>query len=163
MHATNKFNLNDSLSYLLSCFNLEHIARKAMPLSRKTSPQAQQLIQKAFKELEQAVAVPHAIQFHNTSIEDVRKACETLENELGARGLLRNMRRLEPLLKGLDCYSKAVDTLCQGTPFLPWIWAPIVVILKVSCADLLMTILFFLTIAKPPLFSVMVVVIQSVK
>ncbi|KAJ3479085.1 hypothetical protein NLG97_g8410 [Lecanicillium saksenae] len=103
-----------------------------MPLSRKTSTQAQQIIQFAFKGLEQAVAVPHAIQFRNTSIEDVRKACETLENELGARGLLRNMRRLEPLLKGLDCYGKAVDTLCQGTPFLPWIWAPIIVILKIG-------------------------------
>ncbi|OAA72938.1 hypothetical protein LEL_08722 [Akanthomyces lecanii RCEF 1005] len=42
------------------------------------------------------------------------------------------MGRLEPLLKGLECYGKVVDTLCQSTPFLPWIWAPIVTILKIG-------------------------------
>jgi len=103
-----------------------------MSLSRKTSLHARQVIQKAFKELERVVAVPDARRFRDTTIQDVQKACESIENELGARGLLRNMGRLQPLLKGLECYSKAVETLCQGTPYLPWIWAPIVVILKVS-------------------------------
>lgn len=103
-----------------------------MSLSRRTSPHARQVIQNAFKELERAVAVPDARRFRDTTIQDVQKACESIENELGARGLLRNMGRLQPLLKGLECYGQAVQTLCQGTPYLPWIWAPIVVILKVS-------------------------------
>lgn len=103
-----------------------------MPLSRRTSVQAQEVIRRAYKELESAVSASDALVFNKTTIEDVQKACRILENELGARGLLRNMGRLEPLLKGLECYGKVVDTLCQGTPFLPWIWAPIVTILKVS-------------------------------
>jgi len=88
------------------------------------------MIQNAFKEFEHVVAVSDARRFRDTTIQDVQKACESIENELGSRGLLRNMGRLQPLLKGLECYGKAVETLCQGTPFLPWIWAPIVVILK---------------------------------
>lgn len=102
-----------------------------MPFPRRTSAQAQQVIQRAFKELEGAVSVADARQFRDTTIQDVQEACRILENDLGDRGLLRNMGRLAPLLKGLECYSKTVDTLCQGTPFLPWIWAPIVTILKV--------------------------------
>lgn len=103
-----------------------------MPFPRRTSVQAQEVIRRAYQELESAVSVPDATRFKDTTIQDVQKACRILENELGARGLLRNMGRLEPLLKGLECYGKVVDTLCQGTPFLPWIWAPIVTILKVS-------------------------------
>ncbi|RYP64439.1 hypothetical protein DL771_008755 [Monosporascus sp. 5C6A] len=103
-----------------------------MSLSRRTSLHAREVIQKAFKELERAVAVPDARRFRDMTIHDVQKACESIENELGARGLLRNMGRLQPLLKGLECYGKAVKTLCQGTPYLPWIWAPIVVILRIG-------------------------------
>lgn len=103
-----------------------------MPLSSRTSVQAREAIQRAYKELESAVSVTDASRFRETTIQDVQKTCRIIENELGARGLLRNMGRLEPLLKGLECYGKVVETLCQGTPFLPWIWAPIVTILKVS-------------------------------
>lgn len=42
------------------------------------------------------------------------------------------MRRLEPLFKGLENYAKVVDVLCNGTPYLAWIWAPITLILKVA-------------------------------
>lgn len=102
-----------------------------MPLARNTSLHAWRVIQKAFNDLERTISVADARRFRDTTIQDVRKSCETIENELGSRGLLRNMGRLQPLLKGLECYGKAVQTLCQGTPFLPWIWAPIVLILKV--------------------------------
>ncbi|UNI24017.1 hypothetical protein JDV02_009797 [Purpureocillium takamizusanense] len=42
------------------------------------------------------------------------------------------MRRLEPLFKGLQYYSQSIEVVCNGTPFLPWIWAPIKLILKVA-------------------------------
>ena len=103
-----------------------------MSLPRKSSLHARRMIQKAFDDLKRAVSVTDANRFGDTTIQDVRKACESIENELGARGLLRNMGRLQPLLNGLQCYGNAVQTLCQGTPFLPWAWAPIVVILKVG-------------------------------
>ena len=75
--------------------------------------------------------VTDARRFRNTTIQDVREECRRIENELGSRGLLRNMHRLDPFLTGLEHYRKAVDVLCQGTPYLPWIWAPVVLILKV--------------------------------
>jgi hypothetical protein len=42
------------------------------------------------------------------------------------------MRRLTPLLNGLEHYAKVIDVLCNGTPFLPWIWAPLTLILRVA-------------------------------
>ncbi|KAI1634576.1 hypothetical protein F4809DRAFT_506210 [Biscogniauxia mediterranea] len=42
------------------------------------------------------------------------------------------MRRLGPLFKGLEHYAKVVDVLCNGTPYLAWIWAPITLILRVT-------------------------------
>ncbi|KAH6663538.1 hypothetical protein B0J14DRAFT_683261 [Halenospora varia] len=42
------------------------------------------------------------------------------------------MRRLMPLFSGLEHYSKAIEVLCNGTPYLPWLWAPIKLILKVA-------------------------------
>lgn len=42
------------------------------------------------------------------------------------------MRRLRPLFTALEHYSQVIGTLCNGTPYLPWIWAPISLILRVA-------------------------------
>ncbi|KAK2028567.1 hypothetical protein LX32DRAFT_394337 [Colletotrichum zoysiae] len=42
------------------------------------------------------------------------------------------MRRLMPLLDGMEHYAKVMDILCNGTPFLSWVWAPITLILRVA-------------------------------
>jgi hypothetical protein len=67
-----------------------------------------------------------------TAIDQVREAALTIETQLAARQALRNMRRLAPFLHGLEHYSKAIDILCNGTPFLAWIWSPISLILRVA-------------------------------
>ncbi|EUC41875.1 hypothetical protein COCMIDRAFT_57997, partial [Bipolaris oryzae ATCC 44560] len=35
------------------------------------------------------------------------------------------MARLDPFLRGMEHYSKVVEVLCNGTPYLAWIWAPV--------------------------------------
>ncbi|KAF2812552.1 uncharacterized protein BDZ99DRAFT_413355, partial [Mytilinidion resinicola] len=42
------------------------------------------------------------------------------------------MKRIQPLLDGLERYSKVVEVLCNGTPYLPWIWAPIKLMLQLA-------------------------------
>ena len=66
------------------------------------------------------------------TLKQVEDAALEIENQLAARQSLRNMRRLVPLFKGLEHYSRVVDILCNGTPFLPWIWAPIALILRIA-------------------------------
>ncbi|KAI0190822.1 hypothetical protein F4808DRAFT_476479 [Astrocystis sublimbata] len=105
-----------------------------MPLRQRdpATAKAQSAIESAFREIEKAVSPADSKGFENVSLDDVRKTALDIENQLAARQSLRNMRRLEPLFSGLNYYSKAIETLCNGTPYLSWIWAPISIILKIS-------------------------------
>ena len=83
------------------------------------------LIESAFSRFEKSVTPEDARSFHSTELRDVRHAAINIEKWQRQRGSLRNMRRIEPLLKGIEKYAKAVEVLCNGTPFLPWIWVSI--------------------------------------
>ncbi|KAK3345804.1 hypothetical protein B0T25DRAFT_460566 [Lasiosphaeria hispida] len=103
-----------------------------MPLSVRVSLAAQRTIRDAFRDLERTVSEKDRAGFASTTLDCVIKAAHDVEDQLAARQLLRNMRRLEPLFTGLQYYSKSIELLCNGTPYLPWIWAPIKLILKVA-------------------------------
>jgi len=103
-----------------------------MPLPPAPCPLATRTIQKAFDDLSQAIRPTDARNFGTTKLEDVRQEVLAIETQLGARQELRNLRRLQPLFSGLEHYAKVVDILCNGTPFLPWVWAPITLILRVG-------------------------------
>jgi hypothetical protein len=89
-------------------------------------------IESAFKELERTISPAESRDFASTTLDDVRNAAVDLERQLAARQSLRNMRRLEPLFQGLGHYSRVIEVLCNGTDYLPWIWAPIKLILKIA-------------------------------
>jgi hypothetical protein len=105
-----------------------------MPLKRPGASfvLAQRMIREAFEDLEKTVSPSDSKDFKTETLLEVQKAALRIEEQLAARQLLRNMRRLEPLFTGLQHYSKTIDVLCNGTPYLPWLWAPITLILTVS-------------------------------
>lgn len=89
------------------------------------APQARLAFQDAFNKFEQTVrksSVEDSHNFQSSSLEDVRNAAREVERQLAARQCLRNMRRVQPFLDGLEHYSKVIEVLCNGTPYLPWIW-----------------------------------------
>jgi len=99
-----------------------------------SQPSAQALLSmnEALERLSRIVSPTDARTFQSTTLKDVFDAAQQIQQHLAARGSLRNMRRIEPFFRGLEHYSKAVDTLCNGTPYLPWIWAPIKLILQLA-------------------------------
>jgi len=103
-----------------------------MPLAPAVSAHARQTMRTAFEELDRTITPRDSRDFHLSTLQHVRKAALEIENQLAARQSLRNMRRLTPLFKALEHYSKAIDVLCNGTPYLAWIWAPITLILRVA-------------------------------
>ena len=103
-----------------------------MPLTPAVSALARQTMRTAFENLERTVTPADSRAFRSTTLHHVRTAALELENQLAARQALCNMRRLAPLLNGLEHYSRVVDVLCNGTPFLSWIWAPITLILRAA-------------------------------
>ncbi|EGR47804.1 uncharacterized protein TRIREDRAFT_35552, partial [Trichoderma reesei QM6a] len=103
-----------------------------MPLSRRASREAHITMREAFMGLERIMIVTDRAQLKDVTLDDVRQAALQIETRLAASGSLRNMRRLAPLFSGLSHYSQAIEVLCNGTPYLPWIWAPIKLVLKIS-------------------------------
>lgn len=72
---------------------------------------------------------PKTLQRHK--LKDVRDAAIQIERQLRARRTQRNMARLDPFLRGVEHYSKVVEVLCNGTPYLSWVWAPVKLMLMV--------------------------------
>ncbi|EHK26299.1 uncharacterized protein TRIVIDRAFT_123103, partial [Trichoderma virens Gv29-8] len=103
-----------------------------MPLCKRASLEAQRMMREAFMELEKVIMVSDRAQLKNVTLEDVQQAALQIEKQLAASQSLRNMRRLAPLFTGLEHYSQTIEVLCNGTPYLPWLWAPIKLILKIS-------------------------------
>lgn len=79
-------------------------------------------IEEAFETFRASVSSNDARQFQNTNLQDVWSAAKEVENKLAAKQCSRNLKRIQPFLEGLEHYSKAVEILCNGTPYLPWIW-----------------------------------------
>ncbi|KAL9072734.1 MAG: hypothetical protein Q9157_004994 [Trypethelium eluteriae] len=82
--------------------------------SPSAAPQARLTFQEAFDRIKTTVSEQDARQFQSTTLKDVRDAAIDLEARLGERKSLRNMRRIQPFLDGLDRYSSAVEVLCNG-------------------------------------------------
>ncbi|EHK45148.1 hypothetical protein TRIATDRAFT_198926 [Trichoderma atroviride IMI 206040] len=95
-------------------------------------PEADRTMRDAFEDLKRILTIPDRMQLENLTLEDVERAALKVEKQLAASQSLRNMRRLAPLFRGLEHYSHTIEVLCNGTPYLPWIWAPIKLVLEVS-------------------------------
>ncbi|KAI1124794.1 hypothetical protein F5Y10DRAFT_279912 [Nemania abortiva] len=93
---------------------------------------ARQTIRAAFEELDRTITPADSRDFPDTTLQHVRKIALDIENQLAARQSLCHMSRLGPLFKGLEHYAKVIDVLCNGTPYLAWIWAPITLILRIA-------------------------------
>lgn len=92
---------------------------------------ALEAIRKTFEDFEKDVNPSDRRVFSNTTLQQVRQALLDCENDLAARGKCYNMRRVESFIQSLQNYSQSIEILCNGTPYLPWIWSPITLILKV--------------------------------
>lgn len=105
--------------------------------SQTPSTQALITLQDAFDRFAGSVSPDDYRKFQNTGLQDVRDEAMRIERELRARRTQRNMARLEPFLLGLEHYSKVVEVLCNGTPYLSWIWAPVKLMLAVGLSMML--------------------------
>ncbi|KAJ2988131.1 hypothetical protein NUW58_g4137 [Xylaria curta] len=103
-----------------------------MRLKPPVSVAARRMMKSAFNDIEGTITPDDSSGFSTVTLEDVRKVALSIENQLAARQALRNMRRLMPLFQGMEHYSHAIEILCNGTPYLSWIWAPVSLILRIA-------------------------------
>lgn len=82
----------------------------------------QAIIKKAYDQLTTSATPEHVRLFRDAKLEDVWKEARKIEREQGARLSLRNMSRLEPILKTIETYAGVLDTACQGFSPMTYIW-----------------------------------------
>lgn len=115
----------------------------------QTNQAPQFTLEHAFQKLKQSITPTDAHVFQSTELKDIRIAAEDIEKEQRKRQSVRNMARLKPLLDVLEKYSRVIEVLCNGTPYMPYVWvsrqdfssflqadeskAPIKLMLQVSC------------------------------
>ena len=76
----------------------------------------------AFQRLGDLLTKDDARSFASTTMQDVWTAVKDIEKQLQSRKSLRGFHRIQPLLSGIEKYSGVVEVLCQGTPYLPYLW-----------------------------------------
>jgi hypothetical protein len=89
-------------------------------------------IKKAFDDFEATIRPDDARMFRSTTLEAVREAARIIERDQAQRRTLRNLRRVEPFFQAVSRLGGAIETLCQGTPYLCFLWAPVKLILHVA-------------------------------
>ena len=80
------------------------------------------IIANAFERLRRSISNEDAHDFASTELKDVWKVVREIDAEQRKRQSAQNLRRVEPLLKGIEKYAKVIEVLCNGTPFLPYVW-----------------------------------------
>ncbi len=84
---------------------------------------AQRLIELSCQRFRQSISPQGDRSIRSTSsLDEVRHAVIQIQTQLAARSSLRNLGRLSPYLDAIERYSKAIDPLCNGVPFLPYVW-----------------------------------------
>ena len=80
------------------------------------------IISESFNKLKQSISGEDARNFASTELKDVWAAVREIDSTQRERQSAQNLRRIEPLLKGIEKYTKVIEVLCNGTPFLPYVW-----------------------------------------
>jgi hypothetical protein len=80
------------------------------------------VIADAFGKLKRSISEEDAHNFASIELKDVFSAVRDIDSRQRKRQSAQNLRRAETLLRGLEKYTKVIEVLCNGTPYLPYIW-----------------------------------------
>ena len=86
----------------------------------------------ALEQFQQNISVQDAQELCYVQLQDVYDLVRTIEDEQAAQRKLRNTRRIKPFLDRIRAYTNVADILCKETELLPWIWAPVRLIIQVA-------------------------------
>jgi hypothetical protein len=79
----------------------------------------------AFEKLQRSLSEEHRHSFESTELEHVWSEVRDIQTAQRKRQSAQNLRRIEPLLQGLEKYAKVIEVLCNGTPYLSFIWVSV--------------------------------------
>ena len=83
-------------------------------------PQA--IIAGAIEKFKRPISEEDAHNFASTELKDVWSAVREIDTRQRRRQSAQNLRRIEPLLQGVEKNAKVIEVLCNGTPFMRYVW-----------------------------------------
>jgi len=83
---------------------------------------SQSVIRDAFEKLKRSNSEEDAKMFATMKLKDVWAVVREIESTQRKRQLVQNLRRIEPFSRGIEKYTKVIEILCNGTPFMPYAW-----------------------------------------
>lgn len=86
------------------------------------SKDATRRIEIAIGELKQVLTTNDAATFEDTTFQDVWRSVEVLQKVQSQSGSVQNIQHIEPFLKALQNYSAVLETTCDDTLYLSWLW-----------------------------------------
>jgi len=93
------------------------------------------VIADAFEKLGRSISLEDAHDFASTDLKDVWRTVREIDTAQRKRLSAQNLRRIEPLLQGIEKYSKVIEVLCNGTPFMSYVWVcKPVTLLTINCS-----------------------------
>lgn len=87
------------------------------------------VIEEAFSKFKAKIHHSDARLFVDTKLEDVEKAALVISEDQASRKCSRNLRRLQPLFDILQKLGAAIEPLCQGVPYLCFVWVSMALLL----------------------------------
>jgi len=82
----------------------------------------QSIVKNALEQLRSSISPEDDRSFADANLRDVWAVARDIENKQAARLAMRNMARLEPILRTLESYSGVIDTFCQGFSPMAFVW-----------------------------------------
>lgn len=83
------------------------------------------IIADAFEKLKRSISQDDAQDFASTELKDVWRSVREIDAEQRKRHSAQYLRRIEPLLKGIEKYAQIIEVLCNGTPYMPYVWVSV--------------------------------------
>lgn len=88
-----------------------------------TIPAASTAFDEALFSFKQGLTDKEKLDFAQTTIDDVLKAAQEIQDKQGKRSLLRNLNRIKPYIAGLQQFSRIIEVFVQAKPeIMAFIW-----------------------------------------
>lgn len=93
-----------------------------MTSASNSTPLPNLQLQTAWDRFHQSVIPSDAASFNDATLDQVWEEAAKIQESHRRKGTSQNIRRLEPFIQGIEKYAKVLEVVCNGTPYISWIW-----------------------------------------
>lgn len=85
--------------------------------------------------------------FQMTSLQELNKAIEDIQMKHQTQRRMQNMTRLKRFIEAMDEYGKVIETFCNSSQFIPFIWVSLNYVIYYEILHLIIRVTNYLVVA----------------